>query len=218
MYAAARVSRSRSMSRASSKKFRGAHMPSLNMHCYSRYALNPLMVSVSSTTSVASINWTFDQVAGYSEFVSMYDQYKISKVIMRVQLVNNPDASAGLNSASGTTTNWFPKFWYVRDYDGGGSDTISQLKERQGAKFFVLKPNVVKNIVIRPMVTVQTYRTSTTTGYSPKKLYIDMANGTDVPHYGLNYVVDCLGQDPSDTFPFVVRFEYKFYFACKGAR
>jgi len=201
------------------RKYRGAHMPSLNTHSYSRYALNPEMISCTGATEVGSIQFTLDEVAGHAEFVAMYDQYKISKVVMKVQLVNNPDHIEILNSSSVTnSSNWFPKFWYIRDYDGGGSDTIAQLKERQGAKFFILKPNMVKRIAIKPMVTVQTYRTATTTGYSPKKLFIDMANGTDVPHYGLNYVVDMLGQNPVDTAPYVIRIEYQYFFTCKGAR
>jgi len=197
-------------------------MPSLNLHHYSRFTLNPLMISCAGTTEVGSLQFTLDQIAGFSEFVAMYDQYKLMKVVLSVQLVNNPDSTWDLNanhtSAANNGTNWFPKFWYIRDYDGGGSDTMTQIKERQGVKFFVLKPNMTKSIVIRPMATVQTYRTATSTGYSPKKLWIDMANGTDVPHYGLNYIVDALGQDPNDTYPFVVRVERKFYFACKGAR
>jgi len=197
-------------------------MPSLNLHHYSRYTLNPLMISCATTTEVGSLQFTLDQIAGFSEFVAMYDQYKLLKVVLSIQLVTNPNAAYPLGSTISSVTvnpsNYFPKFWYIRDYDGGGSDTMTQIKERQGAKFFVLKPNVTKSITIRPMATVQTYRTSTSTGYSPKRLWIDMANGTDVPHYGLNYIVDALGQDPSDTYPFVVRMERKFYFACKGAR
>jgi len=197
----------------------GSRMPSLNLHHYSRFTLDPLMISCTGTTEVGSLQFTLDQIAGFSEFVAMYDQYKLMKVVLNIQLVNNPEHIQVLNNGGVTnSTNWFPKFWYIRDYDGGGSDTMTQLKERQGAKFFVLKPNMTKTITISPMATIQTYRTATSTGYSPKRIWIDIANGTDVPHYGLNYIVDALGQNPTDSIPFIVRIERKFYFACKGAR
>jgi len=180
------------------------------------------MISCAGTTEVGSLQFTLDQIAGFSEFVAMYDQYKLMKVVLNIQLVNNPDSlqypGAPTLLGNGQPTCWYPKFWYIRDYDGGGSDTMTQIKERQGAKFFVLQPNRTKSIVIRPMATVQTYRTATSTGYSPKRLWIDIANGTDVPHYGLNYIVDALGQDPENAYPFVIRVERKFYFACKGVR
>jgi len=150
----------------------------------------------------------------------MFDQFKITKAIVHLQLITNPDSAYALNvgGAAGQISNWFPKFWYIKDYDGGSADSLAQIKERQGVKFLVLRPNKTYRIPVSPMVAVQTYRTVSTTGYAPKRLYLDMANGTDVPHYGLNYVVDALGLDPDNTYPFKIRYEIKFYFTCKDVR
>jgi len=198
---------------------------SLNTHSYSRYS-TAVTLDVTSTTLQDERQFKFEDILGYSEFAALYDSYKMTKVVMMIQLISNPDAAYPLNTAvtNGTfitgPTNWFPRWWYIRDYDGGGSDSLASIKERQGAKCFVLRPNKINRIVIKPKVLTQAYAGSTATGYlvtQAKSLFIDMAN-TAVPHYGLNSVVDCMGQDPNDTYPFKIRVEFKYYFTCKDVR
>jgi len=214
MYAAATRSRSRSRPRTvlARKGF------SLNVHRFSRFS-TAADITCNGTTQTGQWFFKFDDILGHAEFGAMFDSFKITKCVVNLQLITNPDSIFAQNT---TTTyqasNWFPKFWYIRDYDGGSADSLAQIKERQGVKFFVLRPNKTYKIAISPMVAVQTYRTATTTGYAPKRLFLDMANGTDVPHYGVNYVVDALGLDPDNTYPFKIRYEIKFYFTCKDVR
>jgi len=195
--------------------------PSLNVHRFSRFS-TAATIEVPGTTYAGQFQFTFQDILGYTEFQAMFDQFKITKAVVNLQLVTNPDSTWVLGgpsvAAPAQSTNWFPKFWYIRDYDGGSADSLAQIKERQGVKFFILRPNKEYRIALSPMVAVQTYRTATTTGYAPKKLYLDMANGVDVPHYGLNYVVDTLGIDPDNSYPFKIRYEIKFYFTCKDVR
>jgi hypothetical protein len=40
----------------------------------------------------------------------------------------------------------------------------------------------------------------------------------NVPHYGLNAVVDCLGLNPADAIGFAFRIKCKFHLAFKGVR
>lgn len=151
----------------------------------------------------------------------MYDRFKIDYVVVHFQLINNPDASIAPNNEPAnvnTSTNFFPKLWYIRDYDGGSSETLTAIKERQGVRYFVLRPNKTYTVKLRPMVAIQTYRTSTTTGYAPKRLMLDFANATNVPHYGLKTVFDTLGYNPPDTQPWKLRHEVKYYFTCKDVR
>ena len=109
-------------------------------------------------------------------------------------MVSNPYAAVNVNDAGTGTwhannTNMFPKMWYIRDYDAGASETLNSIKERQGVEFFIMKPNKEYTIALKPMVAVQTYKTSTTTGYGPKRMWLDIANGPTVPHYGLRALV-----------------------------
>jgi len=193
--------------------------PNLNVHSFSRYS-TAATIECNSTTQTGQFIFKFDDILGHTEFGAMFDQFKITKAVIKLQLITNPDAFLYTNGAvnNQNLSNWFPKLWYIRDYDGGSADSLAQIKERQGVKFIVMRPNKEYSIPVSPMVAVQTYRTTTTTGYAPKKLFLDMANGTDVPHYGLNYVIDSLGQDPDNSQPFKIRYEIKFFFTCKDVR
>lgn len=193
--------------------------PSLNVHRFSRFS-TAATIECNGTTQTGQWFFKFDDILGHAEFGAMFDSFKITKCVVNLQLISNPDAFLYTNGAvnNQNLSNWYPKFWYIRDYDGGSADSLAQIKERQGVKFFVMRPNKTYKIAISPMVAVQTYRTATSTGYAPKRLFLDMANGVDVPHYGVNYVVDALGQDPDNSQPFKIRYEIKFYFTCKDVR
>jgi len=166
----------------------------------------------------------FDQLLNYSEFQNLYDQFKITRIVLKFSLITNPNSaaytntSAFVNTGGVTLTNWYPKMWFIRDYDGGTADTLASIKERQGVKCVTLQPNRTLSISLRPKIAIQTYRTSTTTGYGPKAMFLDFANGYDVPHYGLNTVIDTQGYDPSNDYPFKIRVERQFFFTCKDVR
>jgi len=174
--------------------------------------------TTTNTSEPLTYSWSLTDVLSYAEFTAMFDQYKIVAVDFKIQMITAPEAGNITNSTAATNSvNWYPKFWYIRDYDGGGSDTLSQIKERVGVKFFVMRPNKEYNIRVKPKVLLQTYKTLTSTGYSPKSCWIDCVDN-NVPHYGLNCVIDCLGLDPTDATGFRFRIEPKFHLAFKGVR
>ena len=198
---------------------------SLNVHKFSRYNTAQTFEYASDGLAV-DFEFKFTDIINNTEFSSLFDQFKLTKVVMKFQMINNPDAvqatNDGVNSGSAykstNFSNWYPKLWYIRDHDGGSSETLSSIKERQGVKYITLRPNKVYNVVVSPSVAVQTYKTLTTTGYGPKKMFLDMAGGTTVPHYGVKTVLDTLGVDVNDTSPFKIRYEAKYYFTCKDVR
>jgi hypothetical protein len=148
----------------------------------------------------------------------MFAQYNIEAVDFKIQMITNPDAARKTNEYSiKNQSNWFPKVWYIRDYDGGGSDTLAQIKERVGVKSIVMRPNKQYNIRIKPKVLCQTYKTTLSAGYSPKAMWLDCVENS-VPHYCLNTVVDCLGLNPNDAIGFAFCIECKFHLAFKGVR
>jgi len=160
-----------------------------------------------------------EDVKGVADFADLYDRYKLTTVVLRFKLISNPPTANYVNNVlQGNHTNWYPKLWYCADYDDNASETLNELKERAKTKCVVLQPNKIVKIVVKPAVTVQTYRTATSTGYAPTwNQWIDMAN-RDVPHYGLKFVVDTCGIDPSDTYPFKMEIDRQYYFTCKDVR
>jgi len=197
---------------------------SLNVHKFSRYT-EAATVEFASQGLNTDFEFKFSDLINYTEFSSLFDQFQIDKVVIKFQLITNPDGiqstdpqTSGINSSNIQPTNWYPKLWYIRDYDGGAGETLTSIKERQGVKFFILRPNQEYSIKLSPAVAVQTYKTLTTTGYGPKRMMLDMANGVSVPHYGVKTVFDTLGLNPLDAYPFKLRWEAKYYFTCKDVR
>jgi hypothetical protein len=192
----------------------------LNTHSFSRFsAANTL--DMTGTEQPLSFEFSLSSLYSYSEFTTLFDKYRLDKAVVYIQMINNPNSIIRTNLDPATASPWqnnnfYPKMWYISDHDDSSTTTIAAIKERVGVKCCVMKPNVVKRIVVKPACAVQLYRTATTTGYGPKYgQFIDMAQA-DVPHYGLKCVFDPLGLDPNGTFQF--RYEWKLYFTCKDVQ
>lgn len=216
MYSAALRSRSRSLPRAPTRLSRvraqGTH--TFSRHCAAQTVeMNGLFLS-------RQYEVQFNDMVQASDFTSLFDMYRITKVTFTFQLINVPEAylvpNSGL-SAVGNITNWYPKMWYVMDYDGGATETLNSIRERQGVKCRILRPNKVVKVSFTPKCRVLTYKTVDTEGFAPKNIKIDM-NDTDIPHYGLAVVFDTNGLDPNDTYPFKIAVERKITFRCYGVR
>lgn len=160
---------------------------------------------------------SFADMVQHTDFTSLFDQYRITKVVFTIQMINNPDAYKQLNAVNDNVNNWFPKLWYIVDHDGGSTETIATMKERQGVKCRILRPNKTIKIAFRPTCRTLTYSTATSTGYAPKNIKIDMSD-PNVEHYGLHCVFDSNGMDPLDAFPYNFIIERKLYFTCYGVR
>lgn len=199
-----------------------------DVHRFCRWATNGTDDSAqgSWTQSVEgvteSINPVFklNYLPNYTEFTNLYDQYKITTVVCHVQLVSNPDAGNILNSATAgnNSSNWYPKLWYVRDYDDSSSLTLDDMRQYAKAKMVVLRPNKTYRIACKPAILMQAYDTAISTAYIPKwNQWVDAAS-SGVPYYGLKFFVDCMNFDPADAAPFRVRFDVKYYVTMKTPR
>jgi len=196
---------------------------SLSMHRYSRYGLASTITCTNVEDSTA-YSFAFNDVINSSEFAALYDRYRLDKVVVKLQLVTNPNAQMKTNdqTVAGSTWanpyNWYPKIWSVDDHDDSNAETIAQLKERSGVKCRILQPNKTLVYSIKPAIAAMMYKTSTSTGYGPKwGQWIDMQD-VGVPHFGLKLAVDMQGFDPISTEGFKINVEKKFYFTCKDVR
>lgn len=184
---------------------------------YTRYSTNSVTQTIDTTEFLGYAQFTLDDVKSYTDFTNLYDQFKISHAQVHFTLITNPDATLAHNQlAQYNPTNWYPKIWWVYDSDDSSTISLSAMKERQGVKFRMLQPNKTIIMNVKPKALVQTYSTPTGTGYAPKRIWLDCATGYNVKHYGLKYVIDTLGQDPNDTYPFKVRVEIKYWLRFKG--
>jgi len=208
---------SRRITRSLARRFKRRSVRVTGVHNFTR-GMDSVNEEINGLFLARYYTRKFDDMMAYGEFTNLFDYYKINKIQMTFQLITNPDSNSTLNGSSvSQVTNWYPKMWYVRDYDGGSTETISSIKERQGVRCRVMEPNKVIKISFVPRVRTLIYKTSTTEGYAPRCLKLDMSDVT-VPHYGLHVVWDTNGEDVNDSYPFKVSVETKFFFSCSGVR
>lgn len=188
---------------------------SRNVHLYKRWGQSSnLFTTAGATEQSWADKFTLNEVVNSSELVSLYDQYKISCVVVKFQMVSNPDVPQPPGANASTTINnpmFYPKLWYYRDYDDENTLTLQQMREIGKAKCIVLRPNRIYSVKLKPAVAMQVYRTAVTTGYAPtwpKRL--DCA-ANDIPHYGLKYVLDTNGVAPWNSGQFQLRVERQYY-------
>lgn len=192
---------------------------STNVHRYRRWAASESRLS-GTTGAGFSETFMLNKLPNYSEFDTLYDRYMITTVVVKFQLISNPDATyfPGSNTTA-NADNWYPKLWYVADYDDDTTPTsLDEFKQYAKTKHVVLRPNKEIKVVVKPAINIQTYRTATTTGYAPKwKQWVDIAQ-TDIPHYGLKYWIDLNGITALAAQNMSVRVERLYYFTCKDVR
>ena len=189
-----------------------------NVHLYRRHA--PAVEHTFTVDTGAAQSFQIGDLANSSEFTQLYDQYKITRVVLRFQLVNVPDSglvyAPGTNTGTYQSTNFYPKLWYYADYDDTTPPTTTNIREVGKARCRVLRPNSMVTVSVKPAILNQLYRTPTTTAYSPVwNQRIDCSQG-DVPHYGLKYAFDLNGV--SSTTAFKVRVERTYYLTMYNTR
>lgn len=192
----------------------------LSVYKFTRYAA-PLSM-ITNTTGVQSIPWTqqfqLTDVVNYTDFTSLFDSYRIDKVDYYMQLLTNPE---GFTDVAPSLTNnakeaWYPVMWYVLDDDDSTVPTLAQLREKQGIKRKVLKPNQIIKFTVYPKFQKQTYAgPGGLVGYGPSKGWLDCAD-SGVPHYGIKGCVD-FHQNVVAT-QYNVEVTAKYHLSFKGAQ
>lgn len=174
--------------------------------------------SPTNTSSEFSLSFPFKSIPNYSEFTTLFDSYMITGVLLQFKLVNNPDSNRATNdTVSAQGANIYPTIWYSADHDDSLTTSLSALKEYERVRHRVLYPNRELNIMLRPTILLQTYRSTLTTGYQQtrRSTWLDMAQ-VDIPHYGFKCAIDFEGVSPIVSN--MIKLNAKFYFKCKQVR
>lgn len=209
-----------------------------NVHSFKRWVSTPTDLTVngvkpiaeatggpttdSQTNNAVAMAFKLSDVVNASEFDTLYDRYKITRIQLRIHLVTNPDSSL-YNGSTATSVLWqsantYPRIWYCPDYDDNSVESIEKFKQRATTKSFILRPNKDYKIWVKPATLVQAYRGSVTTTYEPKwGAWVDMSQN-DTPYYGWRCAIDSDGAYIQDNYPFKVRINALYYFTCKDVR
>lgn len=139
-----------------------------------------------------------------AEFTSLFDQYRINFVVLKMFLRVSPDAQAAANAVS-------PRVYWTRDTNSSGVLTQAEMKQRADMRCAVLRPERPVIIKFKPNLLQNVYLSGVANAYEPVYgKYIDTASAS-APYYGVLYNVT----DFTNT-NYFLDIEATFYFQCKN--
>lgn len=178
--------------------------------------LTPVMGSNITEVNLG-IQFTLDEVTGVTEFTSLYDQFMILGVMVKIIPMTQPNLTTISSTAtSGATGYPIPQIAYAVDYDDASNDSLLTLQQRSTTK----EKSIIKPVSFyvkgpRPSQTVFG------TGYSIPKgpIWINCAN-SGTPHYGAKVVLWAQNYVAAPSQPTTFRFKIikKYYIRFRGLR
>lgn len=178
-----------------------------------KYHFKRMAGTITFTGNVAYAPWTssyqnkLSDIVNVTEFSSLFDQYKLNKVVHKVWLSVDP-------SAQTATTAVYPRFFWARDLDDSAIPaSIDELRQYANCKTAILTPMRPITIVYKPNILDEVYSGVGSTNYVPKwGQWLDMSN-TNTLHFGFKAAMD----DFTNT-AYKINIERYYYFSCKNVR
>lgn len=202
---------------------------SRNVHAYSRH-MAPKTIDGQIAAGFAVLDgkgattFKFNELINYTEFTSLYDQYKITyvKIKMFYRFTSSEDVRGVTAPAGGVSQNTapqLPRLFYYVDYDDDTSPaTVNEIRENSKCvirQFQMGKPITIR---IRPRTAGLIFNGLTSAYDIGRRSWINCAY-PDVPHYGLKWAVEDMSRWPSTGagLPNIV-WETKVWFKCRQPR
>lgn len=145
----------------------------------------PFTDNITNTQGVAfSHIFRLSQMPQASEFTSLFDKYKIAKIVYTVMFQHNQ---------SGVTTQGVLPILHLTgdDDDATVPGGLSELQQRMGVKRYVMGATTVAKYSIYPKIAAEVYNSAVSTGYAVRRGYVSTANA-DVPHYAIKGIINNL--------------------------
>lgn len=183
------------------------------VHHHIRWESVDSKIDLTGTASEVNLAKQFqvNLLQNISDLSSLYDQYRITKVVAYLDWSPLDGAAQAFSQAENM---YSPIVMFIRDYDDSNILTTAEMKERATTRQFRMRPGITKKIALTPAVLQEIYRSGSTAAYAPKwKQKLDMAN-LDVPHYGLKFSVSNL--NTANLGKITIRFKY--YVSCYNTR
>lgn len=151
--------------------------------------------------------FALSNVQGASELVSLFDNFRITRVLYRWVLTRDPSwATTNANRGWSVRVNW--------THDFNDSTPISQalIYQRANQKEVFLSTNKMTSrwYSLKPASLMQLYESGVSTAYGPKWMQWMDTSDTSAPHYGIKYYYDNLYAGEN------LRLEAKIFMQCKG--
>lgn len=153
-------------------------------------ATNNCAVQIAGSDTVSTDNravfFSLSQMAGVGELVSLFDNYRITKVLYRWVITRNPDQSTTATTNKGV----YPRLVWRHDFNDSAPIDRNQMYQAANIRevFFGDSYQKTKWYSLSPASLLQMYESSVATAYQPKwKQWMDTADQA-APHYGIKYV------------------------------
>lgn len=163
---------------------------------------------VSPSTGNGVETFSLANVAGSAEITSLFDNYRINKVVYRWVLLRDPVAGPAGNGQKGI----YPRITWKHDFNDTATITRTQMYQNANMREVFMNENFqrTKWYTLLPAVTQQVYESAVSTSYSPKwRQFLD-TNDSTCPHNGIKYNVTDLYDGVA------LRLEAKIFLECKG--
>lgn len=183
------------------------------VHRFIRHEYLPGWVSVGTGNAVlAGINFRLDRTPQFAELAVLFDQYRITKVIVRIMARTGAGGPSGNVTASNDL--YLGRYFGVVDYDDAlapaNINELMQYKNVQQARF-----NEDMVFTLYPRVNIDAAVTAVGAGdkVSVAAPWLDMQN-TSVEHYGIKIASDV------NQASYNLEFDYKitYFIECKHQR
>lgn len=162
---------------------------------------NAAFLPYQSTTNVA-----LNQLVNSSDFTQLYEQFRITYVVIKFFLRIDPSAQAAAMAN-------FPRLYWCRDTNDATPLTENEMYERADMRSAILKPERPVIMKFKPNVLQTNYLSGVTSAYTAKwGEWIDTVNA-GIPYFGCKWNIDNLTNTN-----YRVDIDQTFYFQCKGAK
>lgn len=158
------------------------------------------------TTDGAAL-FALNNVNGAGEIVSLFDNFRITKVLYRWVITRTPDqvTTAGNKGL-------FPRIVWTHDFNDSTLINRTLIYQRSNLKEVYMSDNFQKTkwYSLSPAILTQMYESTVNNAYQPTwKKWIDTSDQA-TPHFGIKYNVD------QNFTGMTVRLEAKLFIECKG--
>lgn len=182
------------------------------VHYFKRTRFYPAsLVVTSGVTSYQGVAFTLGDLPDVTDFTALYDQYKISKVVVK-WLPRGNQSDLGISGSTALTGN-ISRMFSVLDFDDDATpSSIDQLCQYQNMK--ITGTHQVHSRVFKPAVRIEAATgLGTTANIIKRDQWIDVTN-TNIKHYGVKLAIQPPPNSASITYDAMVT----MYLAFKNVR
>lgn len=159
-------------------------------------------------SGIFATTFSLSQVAGVGELKSLFDNYRITRVMYRFVIRRNPSQNAGASANNGV----YPSIRWVHDFNDSTAISKLQMMQHAGLREFYFgdTKQVSRWYSIKPSLLSTTYESGVTNAFSPVwRKWLDTADDA-APHYGLKCAWDNFHSGMT------LNIEAKIVIECKG--